>query len=339
MLKVQEFLQNNTLQDLALRYNIQYEISNSLGVVAFNYSNLSPMNEPLVKECRGLFLELDTWNLVCKSMSAFCENFDLQGQVDELTINWEKAKLIEKLDGALIVLYFYKDEWRIGMRMSADGSNKAMAINGVYTDLTFAELTKLTVEDMGYSWAEYISQLDSNYFYSFELCAPETRYGVIYTKRTLTLLSVLDKITLEEIDIYTLEFPKEKPIFYKVNNMNEVFNIINEYSDPIKYEGFVLYDGTIRIKYKNPEYILMLSEYEDNSELQSIENLLYYVLSFSTTPGGGDGYSSSPIDPLNAPFSISNSGDGTPWTLTDLTGTSEQLDVSKDGTPWSSVLN
>ena len=162
MLEVQTYLTGHTLQQLSQRYNIQCNICEDLKLVALNYTNLSPMNEPLVKECRGLFLELDTWNIACKSIGGFAQTSN--------AIDWKTARLMQKLDGALITIYYYKDKWNIGMRMSADGSMNVSSINGRSTDLTFAELTKKTIEEMGYTWEDYTSKLDPNIFYSYELC-------------------------------------------------------------------------------------------------------------------------------------------------------------------------
>ena len=72
MLEVQKYLRSgHTLQQLSQRYNVQCNICEDLNLVALNYTNLSLMDEPLVKECRGLFLELDTWNIACKSIGGF----------------------------------------------------------------------------------------------------------------------------------------------------------------------------------------------------------------------------------------------------------------------------
>ena len=283
MLEVQKYLRSgHTLQQLSQRYNIQCNICEELNLAALNYTNLSPMEELLVKECRGLFLDLNTWNIACKSLGAF---FDIDVNIAD-TIDWKTAKLMEKLDGALITIYYYKDKWNIGMRMSADGSMKATAINGILTDLTFAELTKKTIEEMGYTWEDYTSKLDTNIFYSYELCCPETRCGVIYPDRKLTLIAAVNKKTLKNIDIYNLQWPIEKVTYYNVENRDEVENYLQKYSDPLISEGFVLIDENFnRVKYKNPEYVTMMSDPDSDNELESLEQLLQYVSSFSSTSG------------------------------------------------------
>jgi hypothetical protein len=280
-LEVQKYLrEGHPLSNLSQRYNIQCNISPELNIVSLNYSNLSPMDIPLVRECRGLFLEIDTWNIVCKSMTAFPNSGN---PLVDNSIDWSTARLTEKLDGALILLYYYKDEWRTGMRMSADGSMQVSAINGAPSELTFTELTKLTIEEMGYTWEDYTSKLNPNIYYSFELTAPETRFGVIYSERKLTLISAVNKFNLKEMDIYSLKFPVEKVLYIKVNNIDEVNKTVSQYSDPLIYEGFVLVDKNYnRIKYKNPNFVEMMSEPETDDELEALEQLLQYVSSFSS---------------------------------------------------------
>jgi hypothetical protein len=281
MLKVQEYLLNgNSLIDLSRKYNIQCNINSELNLVSLNYTNLSPMDEEIVRECRGLFLELETFNVVCKSFTAFPD----QSEIDTTKIfNWNNAKLIEKLDGALICLYYYKEEWRIGMRMSVDGSMQVTAINGVPTPLSFAELTKNTIEEMGYTWDEYTSKLDKNIYYSLELVGPETRFGVLYFNRKLVLIGALNNFDFSEVDIFSLDFPKEKPTYYIVQNEQEVKDLIDKYNDPLRYEGFVLCDDQFnRVKYKNPYFVEMMSEGVTDNELSELEQLLNYVTTFST---------------------------------------------------------
>lgn len=284
MTQVQQFLRDgNSLRQLAQKYNIQCNICSDLNLVALNYTNLSPMEEPIVKECRGLFLELDSWDIACKSFTAFEDNSDISEDEINKTIDWSTAKLVEKLDGALICLYYYNDEWCIGMRMCADGSNQVTAINGVPTTLSFAELTKETIEEMGYKWEDYISDLNPDYYYSLELCSPETRYGVVYTSRKLVLLGVVNSKDLSEININTLKFPKEKAKEYPVKSLDDVKKIVNEYDDPLIYEGFILIDGNYnRYKFKNRYYIQMMSDPTPDNELEELEQLLRYVITFGS---------------------------------------------------------
>ena len=96
---------------------------------------------------------------------------------------------------------------------------------------------------MGYTWEDYTSKLDTNIFYSYELCCPETRFGVIYPDRKLILIGAISAETLDELDIYELKWPLEKVTYYDNINSTEDVNIIMDmFTDPLISEGFVLID-------------------------------------------------------------------------------------------------
>ncbi|KAF0973358.1 hypothetical protein FDP41_008565 [Naegleria fowleri] len=68
-------LKGESLQTLYEHYKIRCgyhpDLSN-VPLVVLNYDNvLSPKEEPLVSECRGLVLELDTWKVVARGMTRF----------------------------------------------------------------------------------------------------------------------------------------------------------------------------------------------------------------------------------------------------------------------------
>ena len=277
MLKVQEYLRSgNSLRQLSQEHNIQCNICSELDLVALNYTSFSDTTNPMVLECKGLFLELDTWDVACKSFGKF-------PQGTSAGIDWDSARLLEKLDGALVCLYYYKDAWRIGMRMSADGSMQVSSVNGVPTSLSFAELTKLTLSDMGYEWEDYCSKLNRNIFYSFELVGTETRVGVIYSKRRLVLTGAVQKITLNYIDIFGLDFPIEKPLSYPVYSLDDIGRVITSHNDPLKYEGFVLHDNNYnRKKMINPNYVEMMSDPVSENDLSQLEDMLREVIAFTT---------------------------------------------------------
>lgn len=73
MLKVQEFLRNGgTIKELEETKGIVSTYSETDPLVILNYSQIdSPKKDPICMECRGLTLELNTWNLVARSFLRF----------------------------------------------------------------------------------------------------------------------------------------------------------------------------------------------------------------------------------------------------------------------------
>lgn len=286
MLRVQEYLKRFTLKKLSQEFFIDTKICYDLGVVCLDYQMFSPIELPIVQECRCLILELDTWDVVCKSFNAFYDYDDINAQKTLSNFNWDNARAMVKYDGALIVMYYYKGQWNIGMRKSADGSLLTTAIHGVPSKYTFAELTKLTIEEMGYSFDEFTSKLNPNIFYSFELCAPETRYGVVYNDRCLYLIGAVDKQTLKDIDIYSLDYPITKAKYVIVNSKEEVLRMM-ENVPGIQLEGYVVIDSNMnRIKFRNPNYLDVMLPASADDELQALFEIIDTISSATCLSGG-----------------------------------------------------
>ena len=100
----------------------------------------------------------------------------------------------------------------------------------------------------------------------------------------MTLIGAVNKETLEEINIFRLKWPIEKVTYYdNINNIDEINEMLDIHSDPLINEGFVLIDKNFnRVKYKNSEYVTMMSAPDSENELESLEQLLQYVSSFSS---------------------------------------------------------
>src|SRR5271170_7082534 len=71
-------------------------------LVHLKYSQIdSPMNEPIVRECRGLIVDqADDWRIVAAPYRKFFNH----GEVHAAPIDWPTARVYEKLDGSLMYL-------------------------------------------------------------------------------------------------------------------------------------------------------------------------------------------------------------------------------------------
>lgn len=101
MFEVQDYLKSGkTLEDLELEYGIKCNISSGLGVVSLNYSQIaSDMSLPLVQECRALILELNSWNVVCRSYKRFFNFEEPNAAPIRNCFDWTTAKVPIKVDG------------------------------------------------------------------------------------------------------------------------------------------------------------------------------------------------------------------------------------------------
>lgn len=274
-LQIQKFLRSGkTLSDLYQRYEIQSTLSASGDKAVFNYRVLSPMESTIVQESRALVLEVDTWDVVSKAPDAFFAIEESHAKDTLEKFDWSDAKAMTKLDGALITMYHHNSEWHVCTRYSTDGELRVYTVNASPSTLTWRDLTELCIKDMGYTWSEFTDVLDENIFYTFEVTSPENRVIVIYTERKLTLVAAVAKETLEEIDIYTLEYPELKVAYQPVKNLKEAKALVTKNDDPLSYEGYILIDKHFnRLKLRNPNFLQMLQFYSPQDELSALREI------------------------------------------------------------------
>ena len=292
MLEIQKFLTNGgTLQELRQKYQIRYVPCAPLKIVSLNCQLMSPKTEPMVNECRALYLNAEDWTVAFKGMNNFFDYSSAEGKLTFDRLDWSSVRAYEKLDGALICIYFYKDSWRIGSRFSPDGGWLAFGVGSSESTLSWKELVIQTIENKGIKIEDFYNSLDKNIFYSFELCTKENQVGVIYQDDFMKLIAAVDKSTLNEIDIETIDCILPKAEFVNVQNTSELDALINE-KESHELEGFVLCDKFFnRVKYYNPNYLEAMNTFRPSSANEALANLVrifevqasYYYL------GGGPG--------------------------------------------------
>jgi len=73
LIHVQQYLKTKSLDDLTAEFGIKItKHPFGLPLVILNYSQFdSPKDHPLVRECRGLVLEVGSWKIVARSFYRF----------------------------------------------------------------------------------------------------------------------------------------------------------------------------------------------------------------------------------------------------------------------------
>lgn len=91
-------------------------------LVLLKYSQReSPMGEKIVQQARGIILNASQdWQIICYPYAKFFN----YGEAHAAEINWDSAKVYEKLDGSLMTLYWYDNQWQVASSGSPDGSGK-----------------------------------------------------------------------------------------------------------------------------------------------------------------------------------------------------------------------
>lgn len=258
MLKVQEFLRSGkTLEDLTNEFGIKVTHHETKSLVILNYCQIDSHKfkfHPIVRECRALTLEKDSWNCIGRGFFRF---FNLgEDPESESFFNWNEVYCQEKCDGSLILLYKYNGEICINTRGSFAQGNPHPEF-----DFTWEQLFWMT----GISREEVKVHLKDFETWVFELCSPYNKVVRKYEKPTAYLLGGFrNDIPNKEIgqtwlDMLAENIGAKRPLVYKIRykeNIHELLKI--EENKDKTFEGFVVRDwNNRRIKVKSASYILL----------------------------------------------------------------------------------
>ena len=246
--------------------------------VLFKYNQIeSPMANPICQEARGLILDrTDNW----KVLSWPFRKFFNYGEGHAAKLDLSTARVLEKVDGTCISLYFFDGSWRVQTLGMLDAEGE---VNNKFPPETFAELFKKTLGDdkFEYLWPKYT--------YTFELATPYNRVVTRYEKDRIVLLSIRHLKSLTEVGygspqflayyeeikmaVPIVELPKTYSV--AVNSLEEVAKM--SMTLPQMDEGYVVVDANFnRVKVKNPSYLALLHLKESSSS--SITALVQLVL-------------------------------------------------------------
>jgi len=253
---------SETLDSLSSKYAIKIKEHPSYpGLFQFKYDQISsPMENPLVQEARGIILNhRDSWEVVARPFDKF---FNL-GEPNAAPINWDTARVLEKLDGSLMIVYWHDSQWHVATSGTPDAGGPVG--NAVSTAWRLAESFQQLFWQVWYDCGYDVQTLNPNYTYMFELMTPENRVVVRYPGDRLVLIGVRHTFSGEEINIVNpnsyeqfdvpLHYNFEVVQFYSASSLTETQQIL-EQVDGTQREGFVVVDSNFnRIKIKHPRYV------------------------------------------------------------------------------------
>ena len=219
-------------------------------LVCFKYGIEADFSDPLVCEARGIIIDVKHQTVVCRPFDKF---FNVQEQY-AADIDWNTAKVLEKIDGSLIKLYWYNGKWTFATSSTFDATEASVA---GYKGVTYRDII---ARADNYSRIPF-DDLSKNRTYLFELVSPMTQVVIRYDKTSLYYLASFDNMTGEEVDVDLIEEFK-RPRSYPLKTIDECISAAMELNrdseEEIKDEGFVVVDGQHRrIKIKSPAYIAL----------------------------------------------------------------------------------
>lgn len=256
-LLIQGYLEaDGSLGDLVTSYTIKARRHGKYeNLVLLKYGIEAAFMNPMVRECRGIILdEADSWRVVSRAFDKFGN--DGEGYVPE--IDWSTARVQEKLDGSLCVLYHYDGAWHVATSGSPDASGQVQraGVHGpdAFSAETFADYFWSTFNAEGGRLPE-----PSDLCFAFELMGPANRIVVVHEKPWLRLLSVRNRHTGEQFwpeqwaDVVGIPAVQSFPL----TTLDEI-RASFEHISPVSQEGYVVVDGAFnRVKIKHPGYVAL----------------------------------------------------------------------------------
>ena len=223
-------------------------------LVQLSYTVEAPADSPVVAECRGLILDAaDGYRVVAFPFPRFFNH----GEPRAADLDWSTARVFEKIDGSLAILYRYAGRWRVASRSHPDASGQL----GWYSargPLPFADLFWQLWERLGYRLPEAPAEGTSPRCYLFEMATNRHQIVVRHGEDALVLHGARDLTTLEELDPVQIaeDHGWKAPKVIPGARTPAAVQALAAALDPLRAEGFVVCDGAFRrVKFKCPGYV------------------------------------------------------------------------------------
>jgi hypothetical protein len=226
----------------------------------------SDFTNEIVRECRGLILD--------KNFKPVCVPFFKFGNYGETycpEIDWKSARVQEKVDGSLIKVWFYDEQWRVSTNGSIDAYTSDIG-QSIFSVLdipykTFGGLFDKAKENCGLDF----NRLDTHKTYMFELVSPYNKVVIPYKDIAIYHIGTRNNDTLEELDE---DIGVQKPKHYDLHTLEDCIETASKM--PYSEEGYVVVDKNWnRVKIKSPQYVAV-HHLKNNGDL-NISSLVQLV--------------------------------------------------------------
>lgn len=247
VLMVREFLREHGLDALVKRIKCKTNRDEDYpNLVLLKYNQIeSPMGDALAQQCRGIIVDEDNgWEIVSYPF----EKFFNHGEQYAAEIDWDTAQVLEKLDGSILTLSYYNNEWLV----STSGNAGAKGEVPYAKEKNFEQLFWEVFNELEMSLP---SQKDKSYI--FELMTKENRVIIPHKENRLVLTGVRDLPSGKELmpEDFSEEFKCSHAQAYKINSLDGALEVASKL-DGMKHEGFVIRDANFnRIKIKGRSYV------------------------------------------------------------------------------------
>ena len=193
----------------------------------FNYGIDCDFSDPVVREARGIIIDLSNCHVVCRAFDKF---FNVQESY-AADIDWSSAIVQEKIDGSIIKCWWYNDGWRWSTNGCINAENANCTTGGNFLELiNKADNYSKIIYELGQDerYAEFT--------WIFELVSPYNQIVIKYPRTILYQIGCRNNVTGEECNWRLID---EKPEEYKLRTLNECLVAVNKLnqSDSVTNEG------------------------------------------------------------------------------------------------------
>jgi T4 RnlA family RNA ligase len=225
-----------TLPQLIEQGYITRQTHPSLPLTIYNYTAKAQFDRYWVAatlHCRGLVLD-EAYQPIAKPLPKFFNLSEYQGRLPDGV-----PEIYEKLDGSLIILFYYQGRWEVASRGSFASEQ--------------AQMARVLLAN----YAADLDRLDREYTYLFEIIYPSNRIVVDYgAAQRLVLLGAVHTHTGAELDLTDVSWI-DRAQTYPATTLPEWLKSIDEtQAELTNHEGFILkWPNGFRLKYKLADYV------------------------------------------------------------------------------------
>jgi hypothetical protein len=252
-MKVKQLIADNPQWLEYLQSELKIDVVRDGDLASLKYNQIeSPMHDPIVQECRGMVVHVPTGKILAHPYNKFWN----YGEALAAVIDWDTARVLEKLDGSLMILYWdpSAEKWAA----ASSGTPRGSGTFGNNEGETFGAAFWRTFDALRMELREG----HRGTTFTFEFCDQPNRIVVRHERARIVLHGARDLSTGQEwgpdepakaADNCNWELVRSFPISSIADCLAAA-----EALNPIECEGFVVVDANHnRVKIKSPRYVIL----------------------------------------------------------------------------------
>ena len=238
-------------------YRVSVKRDNVLGrdmiIFKYNLVNGPDFSIPLVRECRGLILDGNTFEVISYPFNKFFN----YGEQYAAEIDWNTASVGTKIDGSIIKIVRLGDDLLISTNGCIDAYKTDISQDQVNCPFkSYGEIIQFVLEKKFGTLDTFRDKLDEGRTYIFELVSPFTKVVIPYPEPDMYFIGCRDNRTFAETfygDCPLAAFFKT-PEIHQLRSVDDCLAVCEKM--PWNEEGYVVVDGNFnRIKIKSFAYL------------------------------------------------------------------------------------